>query len=278
MFPYIGGKSFHVKWMDEFFPSDFDMFVDVFGGAGWVSVKSKKILGSANVYNDFNPLLSNVFECFRTDPERVLSEMDKLPGSDADLYKQFQKELLVDLNLEKCPFGDFELAAKLLYLQTQMFSGTKLTHDSTLYFADVKSQGKYSSKYETLKRKLRNEKVVDRLKQIYKVENMDCVEVIKKYDDKSTFFYLDPPYFKTEFYYSKDFPREKHEELAATLANIKGRFALSYYDFEGLELLYPKDTYTWHCQSVYKSSATRSSKDPDYKKISNGEEILIMNY
>lgn len=41
MFPYIGGKSHHIKHLDPLFPLMFDTFVDVFGGAGWVSVRSK---------------------------------------------------------------------------------------------------------------------------------------------------------------------------------------------------------------------------------------------
>jgi site-specific DNA-adenine methylase len=81
-----------------------------------------------------------------------------------------------------------------------------------------------------------------------------------------------------EFYYSKDFPREKHEELANTLANIKGKFALSYYDFDDLKVFYPEDKFTWHRQSVYRSAATRSGNNKDYKTKSKGTEILIMNY
>jgi site-specific DNA-adenine methylase len=41
MFPYIGGKAHHIKYLDSLFPSNAPIFVDVFGGAGWVSVKSQ---------------------------------------------------------------------------------------------------------------------------------------------------------------------------------------------------------------------------------------------
>ena len=34
MFPYIGGKAHHVKWLDLLFPDDAKQFVEVFGGAG----------------------------------------------------------------------------------------------------------------------------------------------------------------------------------------------------------------------------------------------------
>jgi len=279
MFPYIGGKSHHVKWMDPLFPNNFSTFVEVFGGAGWVSIKSEKVgFTQKHIYNDFNPLLANVFECFRQDPARVLAEMNKIPKSDEARYKKYQKELFVTLDWSTVKLGDFTLAVKYLYLQTQVFAGTALSASNVPYFTEVKTKGKYPNKYETLKRKLQNSKIVKRLKNISVVEKMDCIDLIKKYDSKDTFFYVDPPYFKKEFYYSKDFPREKHKELADTLSNVQGKFALSYYDFDDLKVFYPETKFNWHRQSVYRSSATRSGNDEDYAEKSKGTEILVMNY
>ena len=277
MFPYIGGKSHHIKWMDPLFPDNFSTFVEVFGGAGWVSVKSQKVDNSSmRIYNDFNPLLANVFECFRQDPSTLLSKMNSIPKSDIPLYKQYQQELFVSLDWNTVQLGDFDLALKYLYLQTQVFAGTPLSATNVPYFAD--KNPKYASKYETLKKKLQNQDIVNRLQKITTVEKVDCVDLIKKYDSEDTFFYVDPPYYNMEFYYSKDFPKEKHEELADTLRQIKGKFALSYYDFDDLKLFYPENQYTWHRQTVYRSAATRSGKNKNYAQKSKGIEVLIMNY
>jgi DNA adenine methylase len=279
MFPYIGGKAHHVGWMDPMFPNKFSTFVEVFGGAGWVSVKSKKVTQSTKrIYNDFNPLLANVYECMRRDPKTLLGMMNATQKSDLTLYRQYQKELFVDLDWTKVQLGDFALAVKYLYLQTQVFAGTPLSANNVPYFTETKAGGKYPSKYDTLKKKLVKDDVQKRLQEISGVEQMDCVDLIKKYDSPDTFFYVDPPYYNMEFYYSKDFPREKHEELANTLANIQGKFALSYYDFDDLRKFYPEDKFFWHRQSVYRSAATRSGNDKDYKSKSKGTEILIMNY
>ena len=277
MFPYIGGKAHHVKWMDPLFPNTFPTFVEVFGGAGWVSVKSPKVdQSTTRVYNDFNPLLANVYECFRQDSARLLAMMNAVAGNNVPLYKQYQKDLFVDLDWNTVQLGDFDLALKYLYLQTQVFAGTPLSDKNVPYFAN--KNGKYPNKYDTLKKKLSDDKITDRLKKITVVEQMDCIDLIKKYDSPDTFFYVDPPYYNMEFYYSKDFPREKHQELADTLAQIKGKFALSYYDFDDLKLFYPENQFTWHRQSVYRSAATRSSKNANYNATSKGTEILIMNY
>jgi DNA adenine methylase len=279
MFPYIGGKAHHVKWLDPLFPDTFPTFVEVFGGAGWVSVKSTKVAqATTRVYNDFNPLLANVYECFRQDSDKVLSLMNNTPKSDLSLYKTYQKELFDSLDWSTVKLGDFDLAVKYLYLQTQVFAGTPLSKDNVAYFCDVKSNGKYNSKFDTLKNKLIKEDIKTRLDNISKVENLDCIDLIKKYDSPDTFFYVDPPYFKMEFYYSKDFPREKHKELADLLGTIQGKFALSYYDFDELKEFYPEDKFHWHRQSVYRSAATRSGNDKDYSEKSKGTEILIMNY
>jgi len=277
MFPYIGGKAHHVKWMDPLVPNTFPTFVEVFGGAGWVSVKSPKVdQSTTRVYNDFNPLLANVYECFRQDSARLLAMMNAVAGNNVPLYKQYQKDLFVDLDWNTVQLGDFDLALKYLYLQTQVFAGTPLSDKNVPYFAN--KNGKYPNKYDTLKKKLSDDKITDRLKKITVVEQMDCIDLIKKYDSPDTFFYVDPPYYNMEFYYSKDFPREKHQELADTLAQIKGKFALSYYDFDDLKLFYPENQFTWHRQSVYRSAATRSSKNANYNATSKGTEILIMNY
>jgi DNA adenine methylase len=279
MFPYIGGKAHHVGWLDPLFPNTFSTFVEVFGGAGWVSVKSKKVTQATNrVYNDFNPLLANVYECFRTNPELLLTKMNAVAKSDPATYKAFQQELFGSMDWTKVQLGDFDLAVKYLYLQTQVFAGTPLSTTNVPYFTETKAGGKYPSKYDTLKRKLSKEDILQRLREVTKVEQMDCIDLIKKYDSPDTFFYVDPPYYKMEFYYSKDFPRAKHQELADVLANIKGKFALSYYDFDELKDFYPEHQFTWHRQGVYRSAATRSSGNKDYKEKSKGTEILIMNY
>jgi DNA adenine methylase len=279
MFPYIGGKAHHVGWMDPLFPDQFDTFVEVFGGAGWVSVKSPKVAtAQRRIYNDFNPLLANVYECLRQDPLAVLAAMTATPKSDQTLYQQFQRELFVDLDWTAVQLGDIDLAVKYLYLQTQVFAGTPLSATNVPYFTELKAGGKYPSKYDTLRKKLADPKIVQRLKIIDCVENLDCVDLIRRYDSPGTFFYVDPPYYKMEFYYSKDFHREKHQELADTLGQIQGRFALSYYDFDDLKKFYPEDRFAWHRQSVYRSAATRSSATAGYNGRSKGTEILIMNY
>ena len=142
----------------------------------------------------------------------------------------------------------------------------------TSKYIDLK--GKYKSKFLTFRDKLKNEKWVNKFLAVTHVENMDFAEVIDKYDSPTTYIYLDPPYWKTENYYSNhDFDREDHERLANVLGEVKGKFSLSYYDFEILSEWYPKDEYVWETKEFAKAAGAISGKVQ-----SKGTELLIMNY
>jgi site-specific DNA-adenine methylase len=85
---------------------------------------------------------------------------------------------------------------------------------------------------------------------------------------------VDPPYWKTENYYSNhDFDRDDHERLANTLKRIDGRFSLSYYDFPLLREWFPRWDYVWEMKEFAKAAAAKSGV-----KQNMGEELLIMNY
>jgi DNA adenine methylase len=115
---------------------------------------------------------------------------------------------------------------------------------------------------------------VDHFLKITDVENMDFADVINKYDSPSTYIYLDPPYWKTENYYSNhDFDRQDHERLANVLHGVKGKFSLSYYDFDILKEWFPEDQYTWVKKEFAKAASAKKGE-----KQNMGEELLIMNY
>jgi DNA adenine methylase len=106
------------------------------------------------------------------------------------------------------------------------------------------------------------------------VENMDFAEVITKYDGPNTYFYTDPPYWKTENYYSNhDFDSADHERLANCLKNIEGEFGLSYYTFDKLVEWFPKDKFRWESKNFKKAASAK--KDGTQNE---GTELLIMNY
>lgn len=160
-------------------------------------------------------------------------------------------------------------AMKYAYILTSSFSGIDPVDSE---FQDYK--GKYNSKFKAFYNRLTSDKFIPKLKKIYACENMSFEEVIAKYDSPTTYFYVDPPYWSTELYYSLHrFGREQHYELMSCLHNMDGKFSLSYYDFSELSDMYPKDKFHWETKEFVKPAGAKEGVDQ-----STGEEVLIMNY
>ena len=258
----MGGKAHHIKHLDKLFPFMPTTFVDVFGGAGWVSVKSDIAQrAQLNVYNDLNPHLANIFIHFSKDPHALRAQLCAWPQQNADLYRQFQEDIFGDNK----PELDLITAAKYLYLEVQSFTGNTLGLNSSVYFDKKNIHG-----LNPLLKKLSDTKITKRLKKLT-VENLNAIDVIKKYDSPGTFFYVDPPYYEKEHYYTQAFGKEQHQQLAECLNNIKGEFALSYYDFEELNTWFPEDKFRRTTYNVSKQSSSRINKQ-------RGIELVIRNY
>ena len=276
---YIGGKSKIGKWIVPFIPTDIETYVEPFSGIFWVffNMDLKQFPNLKKVvYNDFNPLNYNLYMCIQN-PVELLNAVNSIPCQQfgveptPPVYKEqfveFQKEIFGSGFTINYP--DYQVAAKYAYVLSQVFSGSK---PETSSFIDLK--GKYKSKYLTFRDKLSKPDWVEHFLRITDVENMDFQEVIEKYDGPNTYFYTDPPYYRTENYYSNhDFDSADHERLANCLKNIQGKFSLSYYDFVLLHEWFPEDQYKWEKKEFAKAAAAKKGKSQNM-----GEELLIMNY
>jgi DNA adenine methylase len=278
---YIGGKARIGKWIAPHIPTDIETYVEPFAGMFWVffnmELKNYPNLKTV-VYNDYNKLNANLFRCSKQ-YDRLLRELQEYPRQEyhnytadnsnfAKLFDLCQKEVF-DPSLVISDEPNFDIAAKYVYVLTQVFSGSK---PETSKYTDYK--GKYRCKVDIFEDKLRHPKFREHYDRITSVENEDFHEIIRKYDSPTTYFYLDPPYWKTENYYSAhDFDSKDHIRLAQSLWEIKGKFGLSYYEFPQLLEWYPKDKFIWDSKGFMKAAAAKIGVPQNV-----GTELLIMKY
>ena len=122
MLSYIGGKSKIGKWIVPFYPQDMETYVETFGGMFWCFFNMdlsqypnlKKV-----VYNDFNPLNYNLFQCVQN-PTELKRAMDAIsvqqvgvsvtPPQMKEQFVRFQSEIFAE-GIVVQPY-DYEIAAK----------------------------------------------------------------------------------------------------------------------------------------------------------------------
>lgn len=238
--PYLGEKSKFASFIVPKIPDNIETYVEPFAGAFGIffSLDFSKFKNVKFVYNDINYLNYNLFRQLKIN--KSFMNLVNSTKVNEDLYKESLKIIFTKENKEN-------LALNWLIILT-CSSPHKI--------------GKYSwrgnTEFEIFKMKYLSYK--NQIDKIYKISNLDYKKIIKKYDSKSTFFYIDPPYKGKENYYiNHNFIENSHYELANMLNKIKGRFILSYYHFDGLEDLYPNCNF-------------------ESKKTIMGTEWIIMNY
>lgn len=245
---WIGGKRLLRKIIAQIVPKDIKTYIEPFGGAGWVLFYKEK-WAELEIYNDLDNRLVNLFNVVKYHPCELARQMCYMLFS----RKQFEQCLL------NHSITDIQKAAQFLFIVSHSFGANCETFAVTKSSSIKSANGIIERIYEISKRL---DKVL--------IENKSAFNLIKEYDNKNQFFYLDPPYSTGEGYRvcsTKDF---KHKELAQLLKNIKGRFLLSYDDSELIRNLY-KDFQIIEV-ARQKGINNKDVKAKEYK------ELLIKNY
>ena len=290
---YFGGKnSIGKNFITHYTPKNFKIYVEPFSGSYAVYFFTPMNDDVKAIYNDFNKDQANLFYCSKNYDEFLEKLNYHLNDENGLLYckhtniedkKTFYKELYYsykksDFSQREFELGDYDRASVYAFLLTSAFN-------SVNYMAGGYSGfNKDKIKISALINKLNDEYIRDRFDKIVEIYSMDFEELIKKYDSPDTYFYLDPPYYtgnETEdkgnrvgWYGAADiFDKASHKRLCDLLKTLKGKWALSYYDFDLLHEWLPEDEYVWKSKDFFRSSASFSET-----KETKGTELLIMNY
>ena len=248
---WIGGKK---ALRDEIlirFPIEYDRYIEVFGGGGWI-LFHKPPGNDFEVYNDFNPNLANLYRCVRDQPEELIGELEFSLNSRSD-FKHIRQELKKTVELP-----DLKRAAYFYQIIRQSYAsgldsfGGK-PHSIWANFPLIRA-------------------ACERLQKVV-VENKDFEKLIKQYDRPDSFFYCDPPYYATEDYYEDVvFNAADHNRLAEVLCGMQGKFLLSYNDCPEIRVIYNQP-------GIMIESTTRLSNIAQrYEGGAMYAELLISNY
>ena len=217
-FSYYGGKYSQLDFILPNLPKT-KMFVDVFGGSAAVILNKKP--SSCNIYNDLSSRVCTFFKQLRDNPDELIKLLKLTPYSREEFEKSFNDG----------KFSDVEIARKF-FIQISMVFNSVPNSDKSSWATD---RPKHSSVGINHLNKVDNlELLVERLRTIA-IENAPAIETIKRYDNKETLFYIDPPYVFSERFdkskkYDYEMTDEEHIELMNLLKNIEGQAVISGYD------------------------------------------------
>ena len=212
-----------MKEIQSHFPDHLEsyIFIDGFGGGG-SAIFSKDQYG-VEIYNDLNKNLYALFKVLQ----------------DSDLFLEFKK---------KCDLTPYSRDFRNEYKEKLKEEGLSLLDRAFMYFYVNRTSfnGVGSFNVNTSIRRKISKSVSDYLSTIdalpelhYRlssviIENMDILDLLNKYNNDKTFFYLDPPYVhstrKSTARYEVEMSDAQHEQMIAVIIHHKGKFVISGYD------------------------------------------------
>lgn len=281
---WVGGKKALRKLIYTMFPVQFDRYIEVFGGGGWVLFgKPPNLKRKLEVYNDYNSNLANLFYCVKNRTCAFLLELGFLPINSRDefsmirtfLEKQepdttfLQEELtLAEQNLSP---PDCEEIRAILLENAQM---TDVKRAAAFFKLIRYSYGSGCTSFGCQPFDVR--KCFDAIWQASHrlsetvIENKDFEALIRQYDRDNAFFYCDPPYYETEGHYEVVFRKEDHMRLRDTLKACRGKWMVSYNDCDFIRELY---------DGYYITAVTRlNNLAQRYEGGCEFPEVIITNY
>ncbi|MEP5730804.1 MAG: DNA adenine methylase [Sulfitobacter sp.] len=212
--PWLGGKkALHKAIIQRIDAIDHKTYIEPFVGMGGVFLR-RTWRPQCEVANDLNGEITNLFRIL----QRHYPQFMEVMRFQITSRREFERLRACD----PATLTDLERAARFLYMQRLAFGG-KLGG-----VFGVASERPARFNLSSLTPLL--DAAHARLEGVV-FENLDWQDVLSRYDNPNSLFYLDPPYFGGENDYGKDlFDRSLFAVMATILRDLEGAFILSIND------------------------------------------------
>lgn len=247
---YHGGKWKLAPWIISHFP-EHRVYTEAFGGGG--SVLLRKPRSYAEVYNDLDGEIVNLFRVVRDHGEELRRRVELTPFARDEFDGSYES---ADDHVEQA--RRTLVRAGMSYASTGASSRWK-----TGFRWDAGRQGSTAA-MDWVRAADNLEAVIERLRGVT-IENVDGLEILKRYDNPTTLHYVDPPYVsitRTHHQgkggYKHEYTDGDHEKLAETLHSLKGAVVLSGYHSDLYDHLFSD----WERVEVQTTAASSSGAIP----------------
>lgn len=214
---YPGAKWRIADWIISHFP-EHKVYLEPFFGSGAVFFRKKPAY--IETINDLDGNIVNLFRVCRENPDELAKLISLTP---------FARDEFKDC-YDRSP-DPIEQARRTLVRYHQSFGTSNSSKNS---WKNVQTYG--GPRCATMWNYL-PDTIVDcceRLKEA-QIEHIDAIELIKRYDDKDTLIYCDPPYLQSirkRNIYAMEMDESDHIKLLEAITVSKSKIIISGYDSE----------------------------------------------
>ncbi|MEW6236568.1 MAG: DNA adenine methylase [Candidatus Omnitrophota bacterium] len=260
-FGWYGGKFSHLSWLLPLLP-ECHHYCEPFGGAG--SVLLNREPSPVETYNDIDGEVVNFFRVLREEKDKLIESIGLTPFS----REEFITSCEIDPDLLP-----LERARRFFVRARQVRTG----------LAQTASPGRWANCINTSRAGMSGvvsrwlgsieslPQIAERLLRV-QIENRPAIETIQLYDSPDTLFYCDPPYVHLtrgdQSAYGYEMSDDEHREIAKALNSVQGMVAISNYECEMMNILYPPPKWKKQVSSPKTIHSTKK------KRV----EILWTNY
>lgn len=213
---YHGGKWILGRWIISHFP-DHKVYVEPFGGAASVLLQKERTY--AEIYNDLDGEIVNLFRVLREKGEKLVRALELTPFSRSDFSQSYT------------PTMDALEQARRTVVRSFMGFGSN-SHNKLTGFRSNSNRSGTTPAHDWRNYPDNLGAIIERLRGVC-IENRDASKVMTAHDEAHTLHYVDPPYVAATRDkggdYRHEMTDEDHRALAETLHGLRGMVCLSGY-------------------------------------------------